>query len=151
MHVVEEEFMGGRSPGPTGSLVREMPRQIGLWLLIILLSAGCRIWSNDTVRVKIVFTDPNPAHQLTNVTAIVADEKIWWAYIDGGETNTAILAPFSPSQDWQLTLFYDLDGKEKIWESPVFDDGKGYRIEIKIDAQGAVTHRSCFLPCSLAL
>jgi hypothetical protein len=106
------------------------------------------MFSNDTARIKIIYTDPNPAHRLDNVTAIVGGEKFVWAYIPANDVESVIISPGS-SQDWQLTLFYSMDGNDKIWESPVFPDGKGYRIEIKIDAQGAVTEHHCYLPCSL--
>jgi hypothetical protein len=104
--------------------------------------------SNDTARVKIIFTDTNPAHRLDDVTVYVGGDKFFWGNIPANDVETVILSP-GPSQDWQLTLFYSMDGGDKIWESPVFPNGKGYRIEIKIDAQGAVTERHCYLPCSL--
>jgi hypothetical protein len=121
---------------------------VGLTLLISFLCAGCRALSNDTARVKIIFIDPNPAHRVEDVTVFVGLDKIFWGKIQANGVKSAILDPGS-TEDWQLTMFYKLDGNKKIWESQRFPAGKGYRIEIKIDAQGAVADRHCYLPCSL--
>jgi hypothetical protein len=127
---------------------RAMSRLIGPLLLSCLFNVGCWMWSNDTARIKIIFTDADRSHRVENVSAIVGADKFFWGKIDAGEVETVTLKP-GPSEDWQLTLFYTLNGAQKIWESPRFAVGKGYRIEIKIDPQGAVTHRHCFLPCNL--
>jgi hypothetical protein len=123
-------------------------RRIGLCLLVSMLSAGCWMMSNDTVRVKIIFTDPNPAHRLTDVTVFSGGDKFSWPDIAAGEIETVTLGP-GPTDNRQPILLYTLDGDRKSWDGPNVDMGKGYRIEIKIDAQGAVTHRHCYLPCSL--
>jgi hypothetical protein len=104
--------------------------------------------SNETARVKIIFNHPSPEHQLENVSVVVGVDKAFWGQMEANSAYTYILSPDS-TPDWQLTMFYTLDGNRKIWESPLFPKGKGYRIEIKIDAQGDVTERHCYLPCSL--
>lgn len=113
-----------------------------------MLGAGCNMFSNDTARIKIIFTDPNPEHRLDNVTIYVGGDKMFWGILPANDAHSAILSP-GPSEDWQVNMFYTLDGTNKLWESPAFPTGKGYRIEIKVDAQGAVTKHHCYLPCSL--
>lgn len=130
------------------SWVRNMPRKIGLWLFVGLLSAGCGVWGNDSVKVKIIFTDTNPMRRLTNVSVIVGSDKYFWHHITTGTVETVTLMP-DPKDDRQMTLLYTLDGKQKSWDSPKFNVGEGYRIEIKIDSDGAITHRYCILPCRL--
>ncbi len=132
----------------TVSLVPNIPRLLSLWLLICTLIAGCGNWSNDTVKIRIVFTDNNPTHQLTNVSIVVGSDKYFWRTIAAGKVETVTLRP-SATDDRQMTLLYTLEGQQKSWDGPKFDVGTGYRIEIKIDAHSFITHRHCILPCSI--
>ena len=132
----------------TGSWVRDLPRHIGFWLLVGSLGAGCGIWGNDTVKVRIIFTDTNPLRRLTNVSVIVGSDKFFWHTIAPGTVETVTLTPRA-RDDRQMTLLYTLNGLQKSWDGPKFDVGTGYRMEIKIDAQGKVAHRHCILPCRL--
>jgi hypothetical protein len=132
----------------TASWIRDLPRYIGLWLFVSSLSAGCGIWGNNTVKVRILFTDANPTHRLTDVSVIVGSDKFFWHNIVAGIVETVTLR-LGARDDRQMTLLYTLNGQQKSWDSPKFDVGRGYRIEIKIDAHGTVAYHHCLLPCRL--
>jgi len=122
--------------------------RITLGLIVSSFSVGCGIWGDNTVKVKLVFTETNPARRLTDISVIVGSDKFFWRDLAAGKVETVTLMP-GPRDDRQLTLLYTLDGEQKSWDSPKFDLGAGYRIEIKVNAHGTVTHRYCILPCNL--
>ena len=128
--------------------IRDISRHIGLWLFVGSLSVGCGMWGNDTVKVRILFTDTNSTRRLTDVSVIVGSDRFFWHNIVAGIVETVTLRP-GARDDRQMTLLYTLDGQQKSWDSPKFDVGRGYRIEIKIDAHGTVTYHHCILPCHL--
>lgn len=100
------------------------------------------------MKARILFTDTNSTRRLTDVSVIVGSDKFYWHNIVAGKVKTASLRP-GARDDRQMPLLYTLDGQQKSWDSLKFDVERGFRIEIKIDAYGTVTHRHCILPCHL--
>ena len=119
-----------------------------LCLFVSVLSAGCSLWDNTAVKIKVTFAETNALQQLTDVTVFAGGDKFFWHYLDAGEVQTITLKP-GHRNDRQLILIYWLDGEKKVWKGPKFNWGTGYRIEVNIDGRGNVTHRHCLLPCSL--
>ena len=117
-------------------------------LFVSAFSAGCSLWDNTAVKVKVTFTETNALRQLTDVTVFAGGDKFSWYDLTAGEVETITLQP-GPRNDRQLILIYWLDGEKQVWEGPKFSWGTGYRIEVNIDGRGNVTHRHCLLPCSL--
>lgn len=117
-----------------------------LWVSVF--GAGCRVWGDDVVKIRIVFTETDPAKQLTDLAVFSGADKYSWYVLAAGEAKTINLLP-GPRNNRQLVLLYTLDGEKKSWEGPKFPFGTGYRIEVKIDARGTVASRHCVLPCSL--
>jgi hypothetical protein len=132
----------------TTSRASGIPVRIALYLLVSALSAGCCMWGNNPVKVKLAFTETDPLRRLTDVSVIVGSDKFFWHDLSAGEVETVTLMP-GPQDDRQLTLLYTMDGEQKSWDGPKFNLGTGYRIEIKVDARGTITYRHCILPCSL--
>lgn len=117
-------------------------------IVLIALSAGCGPWRNDTVRATLSFVDADRAGQITDISLIVGGDRVSWANLAAGESKSATLLP-GPQDDRQLTLLYTRGDARKSWEGPKFPAGTGYRIAVRIAADGSVTARHCALPCEL--
>lgn len=121
---------------------------ITLGLLATSLISGCGPWGNHVVKVKVINTDTDPTHKLTEVKVLEGGEKYIWHTMISGRVASVTLIPDS-SAPRQLTLSYIMNGKTIEWKGPGFKPDTGYSIELKIDAHGAVTERHCLLPCEL--
>jgi hypothetical protein len=121
----------------------------GVLLAVSLTFVDCRIWGNDVVKVKVMFSASSPGRQLTELTLVAGSDKYSWDTLPAGAVRSVNLLP-GPRDDRQVLLSFALDGRMRYWAGPKFDIGTGYEIEVTVDATGNVTARHCLLPCSLS-
>lgn len=130
------------------------PRLAGILMRVVvcvsvgLSGAGCGKWSDDRVEVEVAFGATGPAQVLTDVSVIVGSDKFYWTRLAPGQVEAVTLRP-DPRDEKQLTLLYSLNGQQQSWDGPRFAPATSYRIKIRVNADGTVTHRSCILPCKL--
>lgn len=141
-----------RGDSITGS--RPLARRPAVWtrpgiLLIVSLSfLSCRVWGNDVVKVKVLFSASSQVRHLTDLTVVVGSDKYSWDSLPPGIVRSINLLP-GPRDDRQVLFSYALDGRHRYWQGPKVDIGTGYEIEMTIDGAGDITARHCVLPCSL--
>lgn len=132
---------------------------VGTFLVVFMLACfflGCdHLWRTDVVKARIHYTATDPGDKLTEVYLYAGAGNISWVDIAAGEIVSATLVYDSemirvPGHRVVVALVYKLDGKRYDWDGLLFPHGMGYRIELTIDAEGAVTYRCCILPCRLA-
>ena len=123
-------------------------RRASVWLGICLLLGACDVADQSRVAVGVAFVAPAGARPLTDLSLIVGGEKFFRHRLDAGGRTAVTLDP-GPSAERQLTVLYTLDGRRRVWEGPRVDAGKGYAIDLTIDAGAVVRWHECLRPCRL--
>ena len=112
------------------------------------LLAGCDAARSDAVHARVEFSGPQGGARLADLSLIVGGDKVGWPELAPGESKRANLLP-GPRDDRQPILLYRQGEHKRVWEGPAMPAGAGYRIVIRIEADGTVSARHCLSPCSL--
>ena len=59
------------------------------------------------------------------------------------------MAGYFLGTDMAQGLLYRQGDEKRVWEGPAMPAGAGYRIVIRIEADGTASARHCLSPCSL--
>src|SRR5713101_1535042 len=109
----------------------------GILLIVSLLVLGCRVWGNDVVRIRVLFSPSSQDSHPTKLTVVVGGDKYSWDALPAGMVRSINLLP-GPRDDGQVLFSYALDGRQRYWRGPKVDIGVGYEIEIRIDGDGDI-------------
>jgi len=131
---------------------RHHPTIILIPIRICLLCLGLSLMacSNDEgIYISVTNLADKTTPALTNVVVIAGDEKYSRSTLEGGESQSVTLHA-DPRSERELTLSFTQGDQRKYWGGAKFGMGnQGYRIDLQVDATGAVTGRYCVKPCSL--
>lgn len=119
-------------------------------LIFSVFLIGCRSLSADVNNyyLTVKFNSSNKNSELKNVSAVIGTDKFWWSDIKANEEKKITLSTGKNPVN-NLSLFYYINGQEKIWQSENLAEDADYRFTLEIDAAGTVKERFCRLPCEL--
>lgn len=117
-------------------------------LALSSLLAGCDATRSDAVHARVEFVASGSRARLTDLSLIVGGDRVGWPELAPGESKRANLLP-GLRDDRQPILLYRQGDEKRVWEGPAMPAGAGYRIVIRIEADGTASARHCLSPCSL--
>jgi hypothetical protein len=88
-----------------------------------------------------------PAGRLRGLRLTAGADKAYWSELSTGETVRSTL--FTQREDTTVNMQFVTDAGTVSWQGPRFPSGTGYRIAIRVDADGGVSEEHCLLPCPL--
>ena len=112
------------------------------FLVFTTILGGCSFFRQDSNKysVKISYTGETTSPIAEDVRVIIGEDKYWWPEIKPGEEKAVDLYSKKGSPV-NLTLLYNINGKQIAWDSEDLDKNGSYKISLNINSE-SVTDKS---------